>query len=46
MSLLLKAGARGQVTKGVALEHIRHMRRGGYEYGATYHLPSTKTYMD
>ena len=35
-----------QITKGVPIEHIRHMRRGGYDFGATYQLPSTKTYME
>ena len=35
-----------QVTKGVPIEHIRHMRRGGYDFGATFQLPSTKTYME
>ena len=43
---LLKAGTLEQVTKGVPIEHIRHMRRGGYDFGATYQLPSTKTYME
>ncbi|KAK9837336.1 hypothetical protein WJX81_007346 [Elliptochloris bilobata] len=34
------------VTKGVPIEHIRHMRSGGYDYGTTYQLPASKHYVE
>jgi len=41
-----RACAARQVMKGVPIEHIRHMRRGGYEYGSTFQLPGGKHYVE
>ena len=39
---VLKSLCMAQVTKGVPIEHIRHKRRGGYDFGSTYTLPAAK----